>query len=142
MLTIYGVTVLTFMMVMYALEGRDRRFVVAFALGSRCRVVTASRAGRGLSAWLRPSGASLPSTVSIEGRRLRQLAATDRRPRRESAAAEGPGTSIDSAGHRIRVGENRSCGPVGARGASLWGRWGREDAELFEHLEPIEHQVE
>jgi hypothetical protein len=33
MLTIYGVTVLTFMMVMYALEGRDRRFVLAFALG-------------------------------------------------------------------------------------------------------------
>ena len=34
MLTIYGVAVLTFMMVMYALEGRDRRFVLAFALGS------------------------------------------------------------------------------------------------------------
>ena len=33
MLTIYGVVVLTFMMVMYALEGRDRRFVAAFALG-------------------------------------------------------------------------------------------------------------
>ncbi len=33
MLTVYGVTVLTFMMVMYALEGRDRRFVMAFALG-------------------------------------------------------------------------------------------------------------
>ena len=33
MLTVYGVTVLTFMMVMYALEGRNRRFVAAFALG-------------------------------------------------------------------------------------------------------------
>ena len=33
MLTIYGVAVLTFMMVMYALEGRDRRFVLAFAVG-------------------------------------------------------------------------------------------------------------
>jgi hypothetical protein len=33
MLTVYGVTVLTFMMVMYALEHRDRRFVMAFALG-------------------------------------------------------------------------------------------------------------
>jgi hypothetical protein len=32
-LTIYGVAVLTFMMAMYALEGRDRRFVLAFALG-------------------------------------------------------------------------------------------------------------
>jgi hypothetical protein len=32
-LTIYGVTVLTFMMVMYALEGRGNWFVLAFALG-------------------------------------------------------------------------------------------------------------
>jgi hypothetical protein len=32
-LTIYGVVALTIMMVMYALEGRDRRFVLAFALG-------------------------------------------------------------------------------------------------------------
>ena len=32
-LTIYGVVVLTFMMVMYALERRDRRFIVAFACG-------------------------------------------------------------------------------------------------------------
>jgi hypothetical protein len=33
MLTVYGVTVITFMMIMYALEGRDDRFVLAFALG-------------------------------------------------------------------------------------------------------------
>ena len=33
MLTAYGVTVLTFMMVMYALEHRHRRYVLAFALG-------------------------------------------------------------------------------------------------------------
>lgn len=33
MLTIYGVTVLSFMMLMYALEGRARWFVLAFALG-------------------------------------------------------------------------------------------------------------
>ena len=33
MLTVYGVAVLTFMMVMYALEGRGRGFVLAFALG-------------------------------------------------------------------------------------------------------------
>jgi hypothetical protein len=32
-LTIFGVTVLTFMMVMYAHERRDQRFVVAFAIG-------------------------------------------------------------------------------------------------------------
>jgi hypothetical protein len=32
-LTIYGVAALTFMMLMYALEHRDRRFILAFALG-------------------------------------------------------------------------------------------------------------
>jgi hypothetical protein len=32
-LTVYGVVVLSFMMMMYALERRDRRFVLAFALG-------------------------------------------------------------------------------------------------------------
>lgn len=33
MLTAFGVTALTFMMVMYALERRHRGFVLAFALG-------------------------------------------------------------------------------------------------------------
>ena len=33
MLTLYGVVVLTFMMTMYALEPRDDRFILAFALG-------------------------------------------------------------------------------------------------------------
>lgn len=33
MLTAYGVVVITFMMLMYALEQRDPRFVLAFALG-------------------------------------------------------------------------------------------------------------
>ena len=33
MLTIYGVAAITFMMVMYALERRDGRFILAFALG-------------------------------------------------------------------------------------------------------------
>ena len=33
MLTLYGVVVLTFMMCMYALEARDPRFVLAFAVG-------------------------------------------------------------------------------------------------------------
>ncbi len=33
MLTLYGVAVITFMMVMYALEGRSARFVLAFAAG-------------------------------------------------------------------------------------------------------------
>lgn len=33
MLTVFGACVVTFMMVMYALEGRGRRFVLAFAVG-------------------------------------------------------------------------------------------------------------
>jgi hypothetical protein len=32
-LTVFGACAVTFMMVMYALEGRDRRFVLAFAVG-------------------------------------------------------------------------------------------------------------
>ncbi len=32
-ITIYGVCAVTFMMVMYALEPRDRRFIAAFAVG-------------------------------------------------------------------------------------------------------------
>jgi hypothetical protein len=31
--TLYGVAAVTFMMIMYALERRDRRFIIAFALG-------------------------------------------------------------------------------------------------------------
>jgi hypothetical protein len=33
LITVYGVLALSFMMVMYALERRDRMFVLAFALG-------------------------------------------------------------------------------------------------------------
>ena len=33
MLTVFGACVVTFMMLMYALEGRARRFVLAFAVG-------------------------------------------------------------------------------------------------------------
>jgi hypothetical protein len=32
-LTVFGACAVTFMMLMYALEGRDRRFVLAFAVG-------------------------------------------------------------------------------------------------------------
>lgn len=32
-MTIYGVCALTFMMTMYALEGRHRRYLLAFSLG-------------------------------------------------------------------------------------------------------------
>ena len=47
MLTIYGVTVLTLMMVMYALERRDPRFIVAFAVGC----VLSSSYGFASGAW-------------------------------------------------------------------------------------------
>ena len=47
MLTIYGVAVLTFMMAMYGLEGRDRRFILAFAVGC----VLASSYGFASGAW-------------------------------------------------------------------------------------------
>jgi hypothetical protein len=33
MLTLYGIVALTFMMTMYALENRDRRFIAAFSVG-------------------------------------------------------------------------------------------------------------
>jgi predicted membrane-bound mannosyltransferase len=33
MLTVFGVAALTFMMLMYALERHDRRFILAFAFG-------------------------------------------------------------------------------------------------------------
>jgi hypothetical protein len=46
-LIVYGVVVLTFMMVMYAFEGRDRRFILAFAVG--CSV--ASSYGFASGAW-------------------------------------------------------------------------------------------
>jgi hypothetical protein len=36
-LTIFGITALTFKMVMYALERRDRFYVAAFALGGTVR---------------------------------------------------------------------------------------------------------
>jgi hypothetical protein len=50
-LTIYGVTALTFMMAMYALEGRHRGFILAFAVGC----VLASSYGFLSGAW--PFGA-------------------------------------------------------------------------------------
>jgi hypothetical protein len=46
-LTIYGVTALTFMMAMYALEGRHRGFVLAFS----CGCVLASSYGFLSGAW-------------------------------------------------------------------------------------------
>jgi hypothetical protein len=45
MLTAFGVVVVTFMMVMYALERRDSRFILAFACGCLFSSVYAFLAG-------------------------------------------------------------------------------------------------
>jgi hypothetical protein len=72
MLTVYGVTVITFMMIMYALEGRDDRFVLLFALG--CAL--SSSYGFASGAW--PFGVveaiwcvvALHKYVTLRGRRV------------------------------------------------------------------------
>jgi hypothetical protein len=75
-LTIYGVTVLTFMMVMYALEERDRKFILAFALGcAHFRAATGSLAEPGPSALWKGSGVLSPSIASIGGQRRPRLRA-------------------------------------------------------------------
>jgi hypothetical protein len=56
--TIYGVCALTFMMGMYALEGRGRIFVLAFALGCALSSSYGFCPERGPSAWSKGSGPS------------------------------------------------------------------------------------
>ena len=104
MLTIYGVTVLTFMMVMYALEGRDRRFVLAFAVG--CAL--SNSYGFASGAW--PFGVVEAAWCLI---------ALDRFYRGTSpfdnwqplivvpatAAAQGPRTPSNATGHQLQVAE-------------------------------------
>jgi hypothetical protein len=77
-LTIYGVTALTFMMAMYALERRHRGFVLAFAVGC----MLASSYGFLSGAW--PFGAveAIWSLVALR----RYLVAA-----REARQAPGPG---------------------------------------------------
>ena len=59
--TVYGVCVVTFMMVMYALEPRGRGFVLAFAAGCLLSCAYGFLSGRhGRSAWWRPSGRPSP----------------------------------------------------------------------------------
>jgi hypothetical protein len=79
-LTIYGVTALTFMMAMYALERRHRGFVLAFAIGC----MLASSYGFLSGAW--PFGAveAIWSLVALR----RYLVAT-----RESRQAAGSGNA-------------------------------------------------
>lgn len=50
MITYCGAAAFTFMMVMYALEGRHRASILAFAVGASCHPVTASCRERGRSA--------------------------------------------------------------------------------------------
>ena len=47
MVTVYGVFALTFMMAMYALEGRGRRYILGFAVGC----VLSSAYGFASGAW-------------------------------------------------------------------------------------------
>ena len=42
LLTLYGVAALTFMMLMYALERRDRRFILASGAGASSQAPTGS----------------------------------------------------------------------------------------------------
>jgi hypothetical protein len=49
--TIYGVGAVTFMMVMYALERRGPKFVLAFAFGCVLSSVYGFSRARGRSAW-------------------------------------------------------------------------------------------
>jgi hypothetical protein len=67
--TLYGVAALTFMMAMYALEGRGRRFVLLFALGC----VLSSAYGFLSGAW--PFGVVELIWSGIALRRYRELAA-------------------------------------------------------------------
>jgi hypothetical protein len=65
--TIYGVIALSFMMLMYALESRGRRFVVLFSLGC----VLSSAYGFASGAW--PFGVVEAIWSLIALRRARQL---------------------------------------------------------------------
>jgi hypothetical protein len=67
--TLYGVAALTFMMAMYALEGRGRRFVLLFALGC----VLSSAYGFLSGAW--PFGVVELIWSGIALRRYRELPA-------------------------------------------------------------------
>jgi hypothetical protein len=65
--TIYGICALTFMMVMYALEGRGRSFILAFACGCVLSSIYGFLSGAwpfGVVEliWGRDRGASLPTS--------------------------------------------------------------------------------
>ena len=93
MLTVFGACVVTFMMVMYALEGRDHRFVLAFAVGCALSSTYGFLAGT----W--PFGVveGIWSVVAVK----RYL---DQRP---NAAAAGPSLSAESNARSARRGRRR-----------------------------------
>jgi hypothetical protein len=70
MITAFGVAALTFMMLMYALERRDERFVLAFAFG--CLLSSAY----GFLAGTWPFGVVELIWASIAARRYQRLAHT------------------------------------------------------------------
>jgi hypothetical protein len=67
MLTLFGVTALTFMTAMYAMEGRGRGFVLAFA----CGCVLASAYGFASGAW--PFGILEAIWAAVAFRRYRNV---------------------------------------------------------------------
>ena len=73
MLTVYGVAVLTFMVLMYALERRDAKFVLAFSLG--CAL--SSSYGFASGAW--PFGVveAIWCAIALHGYRRPAAPATD-----------------------------------------------------------------
>ena len=75
MLTVYGVAVLTFMMLMYALESRGSLFVLAFALGC----VLSSSYGFLAGTW--PFGVveAIWAVIALERWRRRTRPASDKR---------------------------------------------------------------
>jgi hypothetical protein len=74
MLTIFGACAVTFMMLMYAFERRDRRFILAFAFGCALSSVYGFLAGT----W--PFGVVEAIWAAIALRRYVQTAHSVRRP--------------------------------------------------------------
>lgn len=84
MLTLFGACAVTFMMLMYALEGRGRRFVLAFAVGCALSSTYGFLAGT----W--PFGI-------VEG--IWSLVAVKRYLNQRSAAGEVPSRTAESSAH-------------------------------------------
>ena len=70
MLTLFGVAVLSLMMLMYALEARGRGFVLAFAIFCALSSAYGSSQVHGRSAWSRPSGPQSRSGASSAAQQL------------------------------------------------------------------------